>query len=299
MKALIGSLVASICLLPVISGCSDKTTSDTPGGGALSGHLYWVSSAYTEVHKLDLATGEDVVLGMGHAVDRAPDGKLVIIGKTGIEESDERLLSTRVIKKSDTSNVEDDAEVNQTVPKVSPDGKHIAYQTLGDSSYVCDRDDGKVTARFMQEGATDGFLNPSWTPDGRLVMAGGFANEGLYLTDEDLKTTTRIDPDLEQPKQPAVSPDGTKVAFVLKNLVFVIGLDGEDLTQIDPTTDSADDTFPTWSPDGKYIAHYAKAGHLMVRPAEGGDGIDLFDVYPELSDKLLVMSSTVPMQWTE
>lgn len=299
MKSLTRSLMACMIALAGIVGCSEKTDSETAGGNAaLSGHLYWVSSADIEIHKLDLATGKDVVLGDGHGVDKAPDGKLIIIGKSGIEESDEQLLSSKVIKKSNVDST-DDAEVNQRFPKVSPDGKLIAYQTLGDNSYVCERNGGDIVARFEQDGATDGFLNPNWTPDGRLVMAGGFANPGLYVTDADVKTTRRFDPDLDQPKQPAVSPDGTKVAFILKDLVFVIGLDGEGLTQVDPTTDSVEDRFPTWSPDGKYIAHFSDAGRVIIRPAAGGEGIDLFDVYPDLHDKLLVMSSTVPMQWTE
>lgn len=293
----------TVCaVMAAIVGCSESpkntTTGAAGGGGPLSGHIYWVSSAHVEIHKLDLATGQDVVLGDGHAVDKATDGKLIIIGKTGIEESDERLLSTRVIK-DNNYDAKDDAEVNQTFPKVSPDGTTVAYQTLQDNTFVCNRADGTILARFEHTGATDGFLNPSWTPDGRLVMSGGFANPGLYLSDAALKTTTRFDPNLQQPKQPSVSPDGKKVAFILKNLVFVIGIDGTGLTQVDPTTDSAEDEFPTWSPDGTHIAYFAKAGHLVIRPAAGGEAIDVLDVYPALADKLLVMSSTVPMQWTD
>jgi Tol biopolymer transport system component len=297
MKTL--TILASIVALTTAGvGCSDTTTNNAGGGGGLSGHIYWVSSADNEIHKLDLGTGDDAVLGFGHAVDKAPDGKLIVIGRTGIEESDESLVSTRVIKKSDF-NAKDSAEVNQTLPKVSPDGTKIAYQTLSDSSFVCNRTDGTVVGRFEASGGTDGYLDPNWTPDGRLVIAGGYGNPGLFLTDATLKNPARFDPNLQQPKNPKVSPDGAKVAFVLKNLVYVIGIDGTGLTQIDPTTESADDRYPTWSPDGSRIAYFTKGGHIVIRPAAGGDAVDVFDVYPALADKLLVMSSTVSMQWTE
>lgn len=284
----------------LLVGCSSSAnTTTTPGGGAaLSGHIYWVASADIEIHKLDLATGEDVVLGFGHAVDRAPDGKLVVIGKQGIEESDESLVTTRVIKKSDFD-AKDDAEVNQTFPKVSPDGTKIAYQTLADNSFVINRTDGTVVARFEHTGATDGFLNPSWTPDGRIVMAGGFANPGVFLTDAALKKTTRIDPNLQQPEYPSVSPDGTKVACVVKNLVFTMNIDGSGLTQIDPTTDSAEDRFPTFNPAGTQIAYFTKGGHLVIRPAAGGDATDVLAVHPQLADKITVFSTTAPMAWTD
>lgn len=268
------------------------------GGGGLSGHIYWVSSADLEIHRLDVASGEDVVLGPGGAVSRAADGKLIIIGKNGVEESDESLVSSRLIKDNNADST-DRADSNQIVPTISPDGTKIAYETLSGNSYVCSRADGAVTARFEQASVTGGLLNPSWTPDGRLVLAGGFSNPGLYLTDAALTTVTRFDPNLDQPQYPAVSPDGTKVAFVLKKLVYTIGIDGAGLEQLDTTTDSADDTFPTWNPAGTHIAYFARAGRLKIRPAAGGGEIDLFDVYPALAQKFLVISSTTRMQWTD
>jgi Tol biopolymer transport system component len=296
MKVMI-RFIAGIALFAGAGCTNDQTTAAGAGGAALSGHIYWVSSADIQIHKLDLATGNDVVLGFGHSVDKASDGQLILVGRSGIEESDETLVTTRVIM-TESYDSKDDADVNPTFPRVSPDGTKVAYQTLADNSFVRNRADGTVVARFEHTGATDGFLVPSWTPDGRLVLAGGFANPGLYLTDNDLTTPTRFDPNLQQPGEPSVSPDGTKVAFILKNLVYVINIDGTGLTQIDPTTDSTEDHFPAWSPDGSHVAYFAPSGRLVIRPAGGGDGIDLFDVYPALADKLLVISSSTPMVWT-
>jgi Tol biopolymer transport system component len=296
--AIVFALTSSVSLL---ASCSSKTDAATgAGAGAFGGHLYWVSSAANEIHKVDLAAGTDATLGFGNTVSIAPDGKLVIIGRTGIEESDESLVSTKSIKKDD-SNSFDYADHNFSYATVSPDGTKIAYNGANQGAYVIDRASAKVVARFESKAnASDGWLNPSWTPDGRLVVAGGFHNPGLYVSDAGLTTMTRFDPDLEQPQDPAVSPDGTKVAFILKNLVFTIGIDGTGLTQIDPggVDPSDEDKYPAWSPDGSHIMYQAYAGTMKSRPATGGPAADLFATFPALGDKLGVMSSTVAMLWT-
>ncbi|MBX3229629.1 MAG: PD40 domain-containing protein [Labilithrix sp.] len=277
--------------------CDDELEDDPAeqAGGALSGTFYWTDSASVEIHKLDLATGADTKLGGAHQVRRAPDGKLLIVGAKGIEETDEAVISTRVIKTSDVNSV-DDAEVNYVTLDVSPDGTKIAYDTLGSASYVCSRADGAVVARLQPQGERDTFSRPTWTPDGRIVASGSFFKQGIYISDAALTTMTRIDPNLEQPRQAAVSPDGTKVAFILKKLVFVMNVDGSGLTQID-TDDTENDSWPTWSPDGKSIAYYATAGHLKIRPAAGGAAIDVFDTYPALASKIVVFGTSAPPHW--
>lgn len=281
----------------LIAACS--TEDPAAGAGGLSGHLYWVSSADAEIHKVDLGAGTDATLGFGHTVSMAPDGKLVIIGRTGIEESDESLVSTTSIKKDDVNSF-DYADHNFGHATVSPDGTKIAYNGANDGTYVIDRASGKVVARFDTKETSQGWLDPSWTPDGRLVAAGAFYNPGLYLSDAGLTKMERFDPNLEQPQQPAVSPDGTMVAFILKNLVFTIGIDGTGLTQIDPGSEDAsdDDARPTWSPDGTRVMYQSYAGTMKSRPATGGPATDLFATFPALGDKLGVMSSTVGMLWT-
>src|SRR5689334_14236344 len=117
--------IAAIALFTAVGCTNDQTTGAGAAGVALSGHIYWVSSADIQIHKLDLATGNDVVLGFGHSVDKASDGQLIVLGRSGIEESDESLLTTRVIKK-ESSDSKDDSDVNPTFPRVSPDGTKVA-----------------------------------------------------------------------------------------------------------------------------------------------------------------------------
>jgi Tol biopolymer transport system component len=80
--------------------------------------------------------------------------------------------------------------------------------------------------------------------------------------------------------EPAMSPDGTKIAFVRDNDIYVMNADGSNEQKIvgNPHVDE----FPQWSPDGTMIAfdHYAskaptdsgfsEKSSIMVVPVTGG-----------------------------
>ncbi len=78
--------------------------------------------------------------------------------------------------------------------------------------------------------------------------------------------------------QPALSPDGARVAFVWSGLednpdIYVKSIDKDDLRRI--TTDPREDSSPAWSPDGKWIAYVRRASDggdedVFVCPADGG-----------------------------
>lgn len=77
--------------------------------------------------------------------------------------------------------------------------------------------------------------------------------------------------------EPALSPDGSRVAFVWKmpnrfaSNVYVIRSDGKGRTQL--TDDGGMNASPTWSPDGAriaYIRHTESGGQIAVIPALGG-----------------------------
>ncbi len=80
----------------------------------------------------------------------------------------------------------------------------------------------------------------------------------------------------EQPHDPAVSPDGTMVAFILdrgdSSDVWVVPVDGGPPTRVTTVRQPHlywEDTTPAWSPDGTRLA-YTNDGKVWVVPVGGG-----------------------------
>lgn len=72
-------------------------------------------------------------------------------------------------------------------------------------------------------------------------------------------------------RYPAISPDGTTIAFNYKGDIYLVGSDGGQARPL--TTHKDHDFMPTWSPDGKTIA-FASNRHgnydIYTMPAQGG-----------------------------
>lgn len=78
----------------------------------------------------------------------------------------------------------------------------------------------------------------------------------LYRKSVDGRTVTQLTSDPADDMMPAISPDGSKVAFVSNRTgnwdLFVMTIDGGPPTQM--TFDRDDEVQPTWSPDGRSLA---------------------------------------------
>ena len=152
--------------------------------------------------------------------------------------------------------------------KMSPDGKNLAAGITSYSGYKIEKDavvvfdiEGNVISRFEEK------YQPDWTPDGRLVMSGSLMSEsadgkvysktpGIYISSKDFSSVLRIDPGFDDPApvNVSVSPDGKKIAFVKNQHVWVMDIDGQNVQQLTASGGDNQESFPTWSPDGRYIA---------------------------------------------
>ena len=100
-------------------------------------------------------------------------------------------------------------------------------------------------------------------------------------------TPTPLNLPMSETLFPAVSPDGSKLAFVVESTpvgVYVGGPDGSDARLVYPQrTDRI-----TWSPDGTRLA-VGFDGEIIVIPLDGGaphsitEDVDLFATYPSWS----------------
>jgi TolB protein len=122
--------------------------------------------------------------------------------------------------------------------------------------------------------------NASWAPDGSWFVSESDAESFSDIVRQEPKEgapSARLAPAREGNFEPAVSPDGTQVAFVSSRSgdpeIYLMAPDGTQVRQL--THFHREDTQPRWSPDGKWIAFLSdregRARVYIVRP----DGTDL------------------------
>lgn len=253
------SSIFSVVLISVIlafTGCNKKDSpvdpSDQQQQGAETGKILY-EGVLDGIHQFDFSTQTDLKLMDGSFPTRLPDGRIVFVSGYG----DIMIASPDGSKQNKFFG----SNLFLMTPQVSKDGSYIAFSNINMGSagsligtYVY-KIDGTKLAEFR------GMFHPSWTPDGRLVMSGSYNStfkpqtpyaEGIYISDKQFTTTTRIDPSFKEPLMPSVSPDGKQMAFILNGHIWKMNIDGTGAQQI--TKGDSDEKYPSWSPDGKYIA---------------------------------------------
>jgi hypothetical protein len=104
----------------------------------------------------------------------------------------------------------------------------------------------------------------SWAANGARIAYARAADDqfaaGLYVISPDGTAGTIVSGIGANPRDPALSPDGNRIAFVAELLgqdeIFVVNVNGTGLIRL--TTHSGDDIEPAWSPSGQSIAYASK-----------------------------------------
>jgi len=138
--------------------------------------------------------------------------------------------------------------------RLSPDKRYVAAEV---KVYVEDswRYGVVVFEKGQQIAVYDGYSSPSWMPDGRLVLSG----DGLYVMDVGDDPERLDDGWLGYGVINAdVSPNGEIIVFEWKQQLWIMDTEGKEYKEL--VTGPASYRFPSWSPDGNYVAFLATTG---------------------------------------
>ncbi|MDB5960302.1 MAG: hypothetical protein JWP59_1596 [Massilia sp.] len=178
---------------------------------------------------------------------------------------------------------------SMVTPKMSPTGDRIAYTTLSGQLEIWNRASG--TADVILPSISTQVSTPSWTADGSKVMVvdneriNNRFREGynkLRVIDLASRTATfyAVAPAPRQISErdegaAVLSPDGSRVAFIMDSLLHVIPVDKSGAptgAAVAITSEAAD--LPSWSGDSSTIL-YKSANRLRTVAAGGGAPADV------------------------
>lgn len=144
----------------------------------------------------------------------------------------------------------------------SPTANRIAYDESSIGLWLSDKDGEDKRPVYVHAGHTD------WFADGVRLAGLGLGGD-VYILDTMGQRYDRItSTGLPKSNNVAVSPDGTAVVFVQLWQLWIVNVDGSNLTQL--TLNGGN--WPDWSPDGKWIVYTNggdKNGHLWLMKPDG------------------------------
>jgi TolB protein len=161
---------------------------------------------------------------------------------------------------------------DQEGPSWSPDGRWIVYSSYSGRSsalIVMSTDGSRRRTILRQRGGQNGFVDAAWSPDGRSIAFGHVRSIGPSNGPE--VWTTRLDGRLQRVVagfsfHPSWGPRGTQLAYGTPSGIFTVRSNGRKVRAVPGT--SGNDSYPVWSPNGRWIAIRSLNANWRVREVD-------------------------------
>lgn len=201
-----------------------------------------------------------------------------------------------------------DHPANDMYPAWAPNGLSLAFYSDRPSEIPPFPPDTVIynVKGLYETYARDGY-RPSWSPDGRTIVAHFRDEDGdyeIYTMNKEGKERVAVTHNLATDVHPRFSPDGEKIVFIsdrdYRPEIYVMNADGSDQTRL--TNSDSYDIDPVWSPDGKKIAFISNrlgSFDVFMMNADGTDkqlltespSIDIAPVWSPDGEKILFSSN--------
>jgi len=225
------------------------------------------------LHTLHLATRADNTGAGQYCV--SDSGSLAYVAGEVVSALDNMLFQ---VDQKGTVRLAADTKAPLYLPRFSPDGQRIAYDTEGREERVWVYDIGRSTASRLTEIGSAGC---AWTPDGkRLAFSSPISGqENLYWQAADGSSAAERLTTSDYWQTPgAFAPDGSTLAFVEEPPetgydILILDMKSRRVTPFLKT--KAREGWPEYSPDGRWLAYASNESGRMevwVRPFPGPGG---------------------------
>ncbi len=297
-RALVACLIAGAFSSPAIAHPAQPEAAPVRSWAASSaaGHLYVRRGPYIYQINAD-GSGARQVTRTGTAaypdIDPAvsPDGRRLAYAQRG-KGGNSSIYLVPAAGGTPLALSSDDKQLGH--PAWSPDGRRVAYDRIflhttlygdlapGDVIAINAAGTGKTLAVFDRAAADYTRIAPTWSPDGRTIVAsqlpfgqGSHASISLVAIDSTNQQGRTLTHDKAHDYlYPAYSPDGRLLACIRSVAVrkgdsgglWVMNADGTGGRQLAPVADRAR---PAWSPDGTTIA-FGNGGNVYTVAAMSG-----------------------------
>ena len=159
-------------------------------------------------------------------------------------------------------------------PAWAPDGRRFVFTGVADGATEPELYVYNLSRDSSRRLTTTGGVAPAWSSRNRIAYVTGYSapvgrrpTGRLALIDPDgsgRRGLTRKDG-----LAPNWSPHGTKIAFIRKGKIYVIGANGKGLRRVGGRRFSFEAEDVTWSPDGRFLAYHDFESGIMIVDAQG------------------------------